>query len=99
MVNPVCGGKCLRSGIPHHQSIREARTVGEVEPRVDQGPERHYHMRLIKVVVSVGTPHTTRLARFDCFEPQRVSISTLGNVFMVTDRPCVHMECGCRACS
>ena len=95
MVNLVGGGECRRSGIPHHRSMREVRTaVGEVGPQVDEGPERHYHRRSIDVVAPVGTRRTIRLARFDCFEPQRVSISTSGNVLMVTDRPCVHTECG-----
>ena len=95
MVNLVGGGKCRRSGIPHYRSMREVRTaVGEVGPRVDEGLERHCHKRSIHVVVPVGTHHTIRLARFDCFEPQRVSISTSGNVYMETDRPCAHLECG-----
>ena len=49
--------------------------VGEVGPRVDEGLDRRYH-RSIHVVVPVGTPRTIRLAHFDCFEPQSVSIST-----------------------
>ena len=67
---------------------------------MDQGPERHYQWGL--VVVSVGIPRTIRLALLGCFRPQRVFISTPGNVFMVTgDRLTlrsfgVWLGCGCR---
>ena len=98
MVNPVDSGGYWWPGIPH-RSILELHMVEVAGPRVGEGLDRHHRRKSNHVVVSMGTFLVIRLACFDCFRSQCVSISISENVLTVMGRPSVHTECGCRVCS